>query len=43
MPTVISYLDYFISQNEMPIEKFIDTLDNDYILNWATSNLGTEI
>ena len=43
MSVVINYLDYFISPNELPIEEFIATLDDDYILNWSRTFLGTEI
>lgn len=43
MKTVISYLDYFIPPDGMPIDDFIDTLDDDYIDNWCQSSFGTKI
>lgn len=43
MSTVISYLDYVIPAKGMPIQEFIDTLDDDYISNWCKSFLGSEI
>lgn len=43
MPAVINYSDYFVPSNGIPIEEFIDQLDEDYILRWCRAFLGPEV
>lgn len=43
MSVVISYLDYQITPSVMPIEKFVDSLSDEYIVNWSVTYMGKEI